>query len=477
MGSQRQDANMAAAAPPPPLLQQPSDRFALRWNDFPDNVTAIFRQLRRDGQLADVTLMCAGGRQVRAHKVVLSSSSSFFRQFLRDHSQPNPWLFLRGVEAKLLDWLMDFIYLGEVMVTQESFPSFLALARDLGVRGLTGATPAIGKKQEKQQQQEEPTAAAPSNNFPSSGYTTQSGFSSQSGYASQSGYTDVAKDGTVEYLADVVKTEPQEEENARLPDFDLLEDSYDGALVIAEDEDINTLTKEEKVKLRVQQRLLNAERRLMPNATEIDLAEQSEVNAELDRRISDMIVRQDGGWVCTVCGKQANHKSKLKQHAETHLQGYSHPCIMCGKTYRSRNVLRMHMSRDHRSKGHMDQMARAEDTKHYLKMEPIQHHQRILLPQPHQQTPAIQYHHESSPILKATTIKQMVQQTMKQEQQHQNHIVIDGEQQHEQIQDYKQHQDEEEEEEEEEEAGQAEEVLEILGADEEDEEEMEQQQT
>ena len=63
-----------------PLLPQPSDRFALRWNDFPDNVTAIFRcwetyvtrvtrgfvyrQLRRDGHLADVTLMCAGGRQV-----------------------------------------------------------------------------------------------------------------------------------------------------------------------------------------------------------------------------------------------------------------------------------------------------------------------------------------------------------------------------------------------------------------------------
>ena len=97
-----------------------------------------------------------------------------------------------------------------------------------------------------------------------------------------------------------------------------------------------------------------------------------------------------------------------------------------------RNVLRMHMSRDHRSKGHMDQMAKADDAKHYLKMEPIQH-QRIL-PQP-QHTPAIQYH-ESSPILKAPTIKQMVQQTMKQEQQ-QNHIVIDGEQQHEQLQDYK----------------------------------------
>ena len=31
---------MAAAAP-----QLPSDRFALRWNGFPDNVTAIFRWL------------------------------------------------------------------------------------------------------------------------------------------------------------------------------------------------------------------------------------------------------------------------------------------------------------------------------------------------------------------------------------------------------------------------------------------------
>ena len=131
--------------------------------------------------------------QVRAHKVVLSSSSSFFRQFLRDHSQPNPWLFLRGVDAKLLDWLMDFIYLGEVMVTQESFPAFLALARDLGVRGLTGATPAISnKKQEKQ----ENTSAALGNNLPPAGFDTN-----QSGYATQSGYTDVAKDGTVEYLA------------------------------------------------------------------------------------------------------------------------------------------------------------------------------------------------------------------------------------------------------------------------------------
>ena len=133
------------------------------------------------------------------------------------------------------------------------------------------------------------------------------------------------------------------------------------------------------------------------------------------------------------------------------------------------------MSRDHRSKGHMDQMPKAEEAKHYLKVEPIQH-QRIL----QQQIPAIQYNRESSPILKAPTIKQMVQQTMKQEVlvQQKNHVVIEGEQQQ-KVENYKQQQQQEEEEEADDEvAGHEGEMLEVLGPDiEEEEEEIVDQQT
>ena len=75
-----------------------------------------------------------------------------------------------------------------------------------------------------------------------------------------------------------------------------------------------------------------------------------EVNAELDQKIEDILVKNNGVWTCRVCGKFANHKSKLKQHVETHIDGFSHPCGICGKSYRSRNVLRMHLSRDHRNK-------------------------------------------------------------------------------------------------------------------------------
>ena len=75
-----------------------------------------------------------------------------------------------------------------------------------------------------------------------------------------------------------------------------------------------------------------------------------EVHAELDKQIEEILVKNNGMWNCKVCGKFANHKSKLKQHVETHIQGFSHPCPICGKSYRSRNVLRMHLSRDHRNK-------------------------------------------------------------------------------------------------------------------------------
>ena len=75
-----------------------------------------------------------------------------------------------------------------------------------------------------------------------------------------------------------------------------------------------------------------------------------EVNAELDKQIEGILVKSNGVWTCKACGKSANHKSKLKQHVETHIDGFSHPCGICGKSYRSRNVLRMHLSRDHRNK-------------------------------------------------------------------------------------------------------------------------------
>ena len=56
-----------------------SEKLCLRWNDFKENVTSAFGNLREDNDFADVTLACEDGKQFEAHKVILASSSPFVK--------------------------------------------------------------------------------------------------------------------------------------------------------------------------------------------------------------------------------------------------------------------------------------------------------------------------------------------------------------------------------------------------------------
>ena len=77
-----------------------------------------FNSLRKDEHFSDVTLACEN-RQFQAHKVVLSAGSSFFEQILKSHKHPSPLVYLKGVEAKHMELLLDYIYSGEVVIKQE----------------------------------------------------------------------------------------------------------------------------------------------------------------------------------------------------------------------------------------------------------------------------------------------------------------------------------------------------------------------
>ena len=60
-----------------------SDKLCLQWNDFKENITTSFKELREDGEFTDVTLACEDGEQIEAHKVVLVSSSPFFMELFK----------------------------------------------------------------------------------------------------------------------------------------------------------------------------------------------------------------------------------------------------------------------------------------------------------------------------------------------------------------------------------------------------------
>jgi len=116
-----------------------SDKFCLRWNDFETNISAAFQELRNDEDFFDVTLCCGpdGTDRLRAHKVILSACSPFFRGILKNNPHANPLIYLRGVTMEDLNALLNFMYHGEANVTQEDLNSFLAVAEDLDVKGLT----------------------------------------------------------------------------------------------------------------------------------------------------------------------------------------------------------------------------------------------------------------------------------------------------------------------------------------------------
>jgi len=113
-----------------------SEKFCLRWNDFETNISVAFRELREEKDFFDVTLACEDN-QIQAHKVILSACSPFFRNILRRNPHQHPLLYLKGVKYQELQSVLNFMYMGEVNVAQEELNSFLSVAEDLKVKGLT----------------------------------------------------------------------------------------------------------------------------------------------------------------------------------------------------------------------------------------------------------------------------------------------------------------------------------------------------
>jgi len=113
-----------------------SEKFCLRWNDFETNISVAFRELREEKDFFDVTLACDDS-QIQAHKVILSACSPFFRNVLRRNPHQHPLLYLKGVKYKDILSVLNFMYMGEVNVAQEELNTFLSVAEDLRVKGLT----------------------------------------------------------------------------------------------------------------------------------------------------------------------------------------------------------------------------------------------------------------------------------------------------------------------------------------------------
>ena len=117
------------------------EKFDLKWNDFSSNVYKSFQNLRKEEDFFDITLVGDDFKHVTAHKLVLSSSSEYFKKVFSNNKkyfQSHAMICLEGLNQSDLNNVLDYIYNGEIQIYQHDLDRFLGIAERLKLEGLIG---------------------------------------------------------------------------------------------------------------------------------------------------------------------------------------------------------------------------------------------------------------------------------------------------------------------------------------------------
>jgi len=337
-----------------------SEKFCLRWNDFETNISVAFRELRDDKDFFDVTLACDDD-QIQAHKVILSACSPFFRNILRRNPHQHPLLYLKNVRFTDLQSVLNFMYHGEVNVAQEELNSFLSVAEELRVKGLTqnsgGAaqSAAIPSKTPN-----ETTRSAPSQNIPKPRPApipmTSTPTPIQPAKRPRPAVNLEDDDDIQEVVP--VKTEPREMHQSNTIS------QQSNQPLISHQEEMADTSQDDGMEGALQQ--YGAEEESYE-----DYGEYGDQGYGVDQNMAAAAV-QDGNkgpeflnkhiikvtdgsnaqFQCTLCGK--NHRQKI--HAQNHVESLHFPemfvynCQYCNLSFNGRNKFYVHNSKFHKSK-------------------------------------------------------------------------------------------------------------------------------
>jgi len=297
-----------------------SEKFCLKWNDFEQNISFAFKELKDDKDFFDVTLACEDEEQVSAHKVILSACSPFFKNILRRNQHQHPLLYLKGVKYSDLQSVLNFMYHGEVNVAQEELNNFLSIAEELKVKGLTQGNNGGSTKRSASPPASKPLSAKrprpPDPIRPPAPIVAPD-----------------ADDDIQEVLP--VKTEPSasssysqiQEPEQHLATYE--DDSY---------ADYNQYDDQQEY---------DAGALVDFNASGLDGNKELILESIEEEISSKMFMNESKVWQCTECGRESKYKTDITRHVES-LHILDHPgytCTFCGVTMKSRNSFRKHNCR------------------------------------------------------------------------------------------------------------------------------------
>ena len=110
-------------------------KFNLSWNEYESHLSRLMRDLMMKTDLSDFTLICEDS-SFQVHKVVLAACSEVFTEIIKQTPGSNSVIYLRGIPAKQMETLVEFMYLGQAQLLQADIEEFINTARDLKIRGI-----------------------------------------------------------------------------------------------------------------------------------------------------------------------------------------------------------------------------------------------------------------------------------------------------------------------------------------------------
>ena len=114
-----------------------AEKVSIHSNDFKSNAANNFSKLRTITDFMDVTLVGDDQKPLSAHKVILSSSSEYFKNILTQHDHSHPLICLDGFNYEDIENVLDFLYTGNLQIFREDLDRFMQISQKLKVEGLS----------------------------------------------------------------------------------------------------------------------------------------------------------------------------------------------------------------------------------------------------------------------------------------------------------------------------------------------------
>ncbi|XP_041777107.1 longitudinals lacking protein-like [Anopheles merus] len=134
------------------------------WNGFTEHVSGVFRTFRHETALQDVILYCEG-QFINTHKLLLASCSEVFRRIFLERANAYHLIRLIGFRYVDVSLLLDFMYEGEMALSQEQLPSLKQAALRLEIKSLANLVTSPERVSEQADEQDTmPSATATTDN-------------------------------------------------------------------------------------------------------------------------------------------------------------------------------------------------------------------------------------------------------------------------------------------------------------------------